>query len=264
MYSVSIGQSIATELLVSSNGLGSNASSFPSSGTLCIPATCPIHVVAGGDTCASIASSARISTVQLMSWNPIVGMCQNLTKLVGQTLCLGNPAGDFAIVTNTIGSPTSVTTPAPAPTKVRDGTNSRCGRYYEIAAGDNCPTVSLKFSIALKDLYFLNPAIDANCTNLLLGISHCVQPVGTISMCPGYGGATATTPPFVPGPVTSLPWTGPIWAIADNATQPTGTIPIANKTRIDCWSYIFNKDTIKDIANASTRPAPLESLSPTF
>lgn len=36
----------------------------------------------------------------------------------------------------------------------------------------------MRYGIALQDFVFLNPSINSNCTDLLLGISYCVEPVG--------------------------------------------------------------------------------------
>jgi hypothetical protein len=38
--------------------------------------------------------------------------------------------------------------------------------------------VVLKFGISFENFRFLKPSINENCTNLLLGDSYCVQPVG--------------------------------------------------------------------------------------
>lgn len=52
--------------------------------------------------------------------------------------------------------------------------------------GDYCDKVSVQFGIALSDFYFLNPEINSNCTNLLLGLAYCIQAVGSIATYSGY------------------------------------------------------------------------------
>lgn len=85
--------------------------------------------------------------------------------------------------------------------------------------------------------------MNANCSNLWLNSSYCVQPVGEISTCPGYlPGPTATRPPFAAGPSTSIPWYDP------DPTQDADllVIPLANLTRTDCWDYIWINNTDSD------------------
>ncbi|KAF9631767.1 Peptidoglycan-binding lysin domain [Lasiodiplodia theobromae] len=94
---------------------------------------------------------------------------------------------------NTAPVQSSATTAAPEPTNAANGTNTYCGKYYIVATGDYCTLVSSQNGIVLSDFYFLNPEIDANCTNLELGKAYCVAPVGTISTYSGYGGAVTTT-----------------------------------------------------------------------
>jgi hypothetical protein len=61
---------VSTENLLNSNDLPYLQAEFPSTGTLCIENQCELHLLSEGDTCASIASSAGISQVQLRAWNP--------------------------------------------------------------------------------------------------------------------------------------------------------------------------------------------------
>jgi hypothetical protein len=56
----------------------------------------------------------------------------------------------------------------------------------QVRSGDYCNLISVRERISLKDFYFLNPEINANCTNLLRGVSYCVAPVGDISTYPAY------------------------------------------------------------------------------
>ncbi|KAJ8110046.1 hypothetical protein OPT61_g7001 [Boeremia exigua] len=232
--SVPLAESVSTEQLLNSNGLPYNATLFPKSGELCISNKCKTHVLAEGDTCDSIAKKASISPVQFKAWNANVNqLCSNLERFIGDTFCISNPYGDFSIPDQPI--VTAVPTPVPAPSDIAPNVTSRCGQFYRIGAGDDCSTVTLKFNILLSDFYFLNPVIDVSCSNLWLNTSYCVQPVGDITTYPGYGGSTtATLPPFTTGPKTSLP------PNPDPVDAPDQIIiPMANDTRVDCWSYMW-------------------------
>jgi len=87
-------------------------------------------------------------------------------------------------------APSIPITAAPIPTDVADGTNTYCGTYYEAIVGDYCNLIVMKFAISLQDFVFLNPAINANCTNLFAEESYCVRPVGDSKflVLPVFGG----------------------------------------------------------------------------
>jgi hypothetical protein len=91
-----------------------------------------------------------------------------------------------------------------------------------------------RITAAHLNSYFLNPMLDASCSNLWLNASYCVQPVSDIKTYPGYGGATtATLPEFTAGPKTSLtPNEDPV------AAPDQIIVPMANDTRVDCWRYV--------------------------
>lgn len=238
-FSVSISQQLATNQLINANGLTYNSSDFPASGSLCISNQCSIYVVKADDTCSGILTAVDISYTQLMSWNPAInGLCSNLGPMVGQTLCLSNPLGDFAVVNNT-NSGGSYTTPAPVPASLPPNTTTNCGLYYTVQPGDECVMLSVKYNIPLKDFYFLNPHINSNCTNLWLDSSYCVAPVGSISTYPGYGGPTSTFT-IRPASTTPMPW---VDFFSNNRSEQI-SIPIANETRTDCWDYIWINETL--------------------
>ena len=147
---------------------------------------------------------------------------------------------------------TDLRRPIPSPTP--SGTNSYCGDYYYVTSGEDCSTITEKFGISLSDLWvplllsfvflegsvtdlyysiFLNSEVYTNCTNLLADEYYCVAPVGSISTYDGYGGTPTTTAPFNQTSATALPDVGNILA---NYTSSTSAIPIANDTRVDCYS----------------------------
>lgn len=57
---------------------------------------------------------------------------------------------------------------------------------FQVQEGHTCAQVSLAQSISLTDLYFLNPEIDANCTNLDLDEAYFVKAVGSITSYQTY------------------------------------------------------------------------------
>jgi len=98
--------------------------------------------------------------------------------MVGDQVCVGIPGTPYTPPPSTTLAPSIPVTPAPIPTDVAAGTNTYCGRYYKAILGDYCNLIVMKFGISLDDFVFLNPAINANCTNLFAEESYCVQPVG--------------------------------------------------------------------------------------
>ncbi|KAF2223855.1 hypothetical protein BDZ85DRAFT_236355 [Elsinoe ampelina] len=228
--SVSQSQSVGTHDLLTANGLSTN-STFPTSGTLCIRNRCQTYVVSSGDTCRSIATSQKLALAELYSWNPSInGICSNLGGMLGKTLCITNPLGDFVVGNNTGGA---ITSPAPVPSNIAPQTNTNCGRYHNVLGGDDCGTIGLKYDISLKDFRFLNPMVWDNCTNLWIDTSYCVTPVGPIEAYPGYSQPTATFS-MTPEISTPVPWTDPF-------SEPSGVvnIPLADGTRNDCWEYLW-------------------------
>ncbi|KAL1640089.1 hypothetical protein SLS58_007356, partial [Diplodia intermedia] len=178
-HSISTAHTVSTVSLLMLNDLDAWCANFPTAGaSLCIPYPCDIYTVQENDTCWSIVNdhAPDITMAQLRSWNyNINNKCGNLGQLVGDQICI------------------SATTAAPEPTNAANGTNTYCGKYYTVVEGDYCALVSSQNGIALSDFYFLNPEIDANCTNLELAKAYCVAPVGTISTYSGYGGAIITS-----------------------------------------------------------------------
>lgn len=105
----------------------------------------------------------------------------------------------------------------------------------QIQEGDFCDKVSVYFGITVKILYFLNPEIDSQCSNLLLDVAYCVKPVGSIESYPGwstshfftltstsYVTSTAATDVVVPGQPTPT---------------PTPDLPRAPGTLQNCTTY---------------------------
>jgi hypothetical protein len=102
---------------------------------------------------------------------------------------------------------------------------------------DTCGAISVKFSITLTDLSFLNPQINATCGNLWLDTAYCVQAIGSISTYPGYPTTIAGNRPYT---LTSETFTTGTWStVAPNAPSiPAQTDkPLAPGTWSNCTMY---------------------------
>ena len=106
------------ELLVS-NRLGSCDFLPETGGTLCVrDKACTLYTVQEGDDCLTLTEKYvelavfQFTQAQLVSWNGhIDAACSNLFRLVGQTICVSNPGGDYHPLVTTTVDPTP-TTPA--------------------------------------------------------------------------------------------------------------------------------------------------------
>ncbi|KAA8895206.1 hypothetical protein FN846DRAFT_818519 [Sphaerosporella brunnea] len=222
------------------NNLDAGCINFPTSGSLCIEETCTTYVPTSNDTCRDLAKTYNVTVPQLVSWNPDIDpACANFNQTLGHHICLTNPLPyDPGNITNPA-SPTTATTDAPLPTDAAPNSTVHCGRWYEVQDGDYCALITTKNQISLADFYFLNPMLDANCTNLWNATSYCVLPVGDISTYPGYAGTTTLAPIATSSFINyqDLP----------TATRPVVTLdptpfayPLANNSRKDCTTYYDN------------------------
>ncbi|KAL5360255.1 hypothetical protein BJX96DRAFT_184441 [Aspergillus floccosus] len=242
--SVALSLNVSTYNLLYANGLDLYCQNFAAAvdSTLCIPPQCKTYIWQASDTCDSVARSITGVTVpQFLSWNPnFNSLCQNTPNFVGYVVCVSPPGGYL----NSTASPTNgstgyaggATTAVPAPTNAMTGSNQNCGQWFTVAEGDNCALLSVRFSLALPDFYFLNPEIDVNCTNLELGEAYCVAPVGTLTT---YSGYPVTTPFIV---ITSATFPSVNTAISTASSHPgyvatTSLLPTASGTVSDCTTY---------------------------
>ncbi|KAF9455898.1 hypothetical protein BDZ94DRAFT_1178953 [Collybia nuda] len=113
----------------------------------------PVYTVKPGDGCISIADANQITLAQLFSDNPDLGGVCNIYP--GQSLC--------------VAPPTPTTTDPPTPT------STECTRKTTVQKGDNCDTISERAGISRYWLGLLNPAINANCSNLVGGTALCID-----------------------------------------------------------------------------------------
>ncbi|GIC84370.1 uncharacterized protein Aud_000186 [Aspergillus udagawae] len=196
--SVAKALNVSTYSLLSDNNLDIYCQNFATmvNSSLCIPPQCETYTWQALDTCNTVVSDLlNVTLAQFLAWNPnFNSLCQNGVNFIGP------PGGYLNHTSDGDGSmpTTSVTTPVPVPTNAMTGSNTDCGSWYTVAENDTCALVSMANSISLTDFYFLNPEIDAKCTNLELGEAYCVAPVGAITTYSGYtvtgGWATITVP----------------------------------------------------------------------
>ncbi|GKZ21588.1 hypothetical protein AbraCBS73388_007489 [Aspergillus brasiliensis] len=248
--SVALSLNVSTYNLLYANGIDLYCQNFAAAvnSTLCIPPQCDTYVWQASDTCDSVARSITGVTVpQFLSWNPnFNSLCQNSPNYVGYVVCVSPPGGCLNLTVSPTNGSTGytggATTAVPAPTNAMTGTNKDCGQWYTVEEDDNCALVSVRFSLALSDFYFLNPEIDANCTNLELGEAYCVAPVGPLTT---YSGYPVTTPFIV---ITSATFPSVNTAIPTASSHPgyvatSSLLPTASGTVADCTTYRNYDDT---------------------
>ncbi|GJC83778.1 lysM domain-containing protein ARB_00327 [Colletotrichum liriopes] len=238
-HSISLSEGISTEWLIIDNKLPAFCHEFPTNGTLCLVNKCAVYTVAEDDTCKSIARAHSITEAQLLAWNPSINSgCYNL--VVGDQVCVKVPGQPYVTPPPTTLAPTIPNTPAPVPTNVAIGTNTRCGTYVEVKVGDYCNQLVMKYGISMADFVFLNTAINQNCTNLYALESYCVQAVGdinTYSGRPGYGAPTLTMTGTIDDTATNLP------DASFTYPEPSRTpLPLALESRQDCAFFVDSDD----------------------
>ena len=151
---------------------------------------------------------------------------------MNDTICVGKPGRQYTTATTSLPVATSFSTAAVVPTDIASNTTHNCGLYYEVQPGDYCNLVCIKFGISLNDFLFLNPDVSANCTNLYVAESYCVQPVGSITDYPGNPGyipPVSSTPTSAYSSFPKATWVPPVLNIT--------ALPFANGTRNNCYTY---------------------------
>ncbi len=218
--SIAGAQGVATEALVSLNGIDLGCNLMPPVGTsLCLPPPCTTYQLDIGDTCDSITTAQSITLGQFLAWNPPVSAsCQNLQALRGMFLCVSSPVGTISVSLGNV-----ATTEAPIPTNTQGQSTTPCGGWYTVVADDTCASISIANSITLDDFYFLNPQVDTvSCNNLWLNYAYCVKAVGNIQTYPGYPVVVPSTTFTRPPPPTETP--EPVYSLPPLNPQAPGTI----------------------------------------
>ncbi|KAI0339351.1 hypothetical protein BDW22DRAFT_1336613 [Trametopsis cervina] len=136
------------------------------------------YTVKAGDICDSISAANNVSTYQLATVNPgIDTRCSNLQP--GEVVCLGHA-------------------------------NEDCSTTYVVQPNDSCEIITSKHGINSTTLWFNNPQINEDCTNIYVGEVLCTGQEFA-APAPGASIPATTIPPSatpaVPKASTSdLPW----------------------------------------------------------
>lgn len=122
-----------------------------------------------GDTCASIvASQGFLTEDQFIKWNPAVG-----------TNCSNIETGYYYCIWNGTTPPLPSTTNA-LPSPVQTGITSSCTAWYQASDGDDCDLIPEEFGTFSKsDFLNWNPAVQSDCSGLVMGDYYCVAVPGT-------------------------------------------------------------------------------------
>ncbi|RYO12263.1 hypothetical protein AA0111_g12605 [Alternaria arborescens] len=145
------------------------------------------YVVAGGESCASIAADQWITVDQFNAYNPSLGSgCKLVT---GNSYCIeqnfGFPVTTLPPTTKPTSTPPLKTTPAPTPTNgiatpkpIQTGMVSSCDEFYLVVKDDTCYNIAEKYSITLDQFYAWNPAVGTTCGKLWPENYVCVSIIG--------------------------------------------------------------------------------------
>ncbi|KAJ5121576.1 uncharacterized protein N7515_009537 [Penicillium bovifimosum] len=190
--SISAAQNVSTSALINLNSLDMGCTHIVVGADICLPDVCEIYRVQKTDTIEKIVASLsrQVSVPQFIAWNANLNSVQrseNLTAIAGKYIC-ASPPGTLTLPDNLALRP--ATTAVSVPTDAVNSSNTDCGRWYQIQAGDTCESVCSEFSISQYDFSFLNPQAASNttssCGSLWKGNSYCVQAVGNINTYASY------------------------------------------------------------------------------
>ncbi|KAI4600099.1 hypothetical protein KJ359_001201 [Pestalotiopsis sp. 9143b] len=235
--------SISTDQLLNINSLAGGCADWPGNNTeLCVQDNCTPYVVQEGDTCSSVANGAEITITQLVTWNPFIDpLCKNWDAKIGHVICLSSPFG-YVFPNETISdddsSYTSITTAAAVPTDAMFESNHYCGKWYSVQTDEYCQLIATKNSITLADFYFLNPEINANCTNLWANASYCIAPVGAITTYDGYYGSSTASNTGTPTTLNTASLS--TVSVATYASATATGFPLANSSISNCYAVFQN------------------------
>ncbi|KAL4785020.1 hypothetical protein BJX76DRAFT_347341 [Aspergillus varians] len=195
--------SITRGALILLNDIRSGCADLRVGQVLCLPRSCEVYPIQLGDTCVAIAEANNIGVSDILNWNTFLDPeCTNL--VAGDQVCVAeprpNPNPIITIVTPSLIARGYATATVAPPGPVPRGTTARCGQYYQVKSGDYCDSIADRFSLDFGLFREINPAINAECTNLVPGLYYCVSPTvdwnqtTTTTVTSAYTSAPAPTP----------------------------------------------------------------------
>ncbi|PYI14647.1 hypothetical protein BO99DRAFT_344508, partial [Aspergillus violaceofuscus CBS 115571] len=196
--SISIAHSISSSTLYQINPTLYNCSDPMVGLDLCLPLACEdIYEVVAGDNCSSIAVTAGISWMKLISYNGMVdSACSNVadTALLGGVRCVSPPGGTFNLTVSSNSSSASGVdgqggsgsgygtsfVALPSDVTLAEGTTTDCGDYYTVVSGDTCVSLLAEANTPFNLFMAANPSITsaAVCDDeLTVGVTYCIHPM---------------------------------------------------------------------------------------
>ncbi|KAJ6632579.1 hypothetical protein B0H10DRAFT_1901949 [Mycena sp. CBHHK59/15] len=178
--SISSSNGLVVDQLIALNGLDQACATISQNvgSTLCLPHPCKLYTVQSGDTCATIGEAKNLTFAQVVSMNFQLDVsCNMIVDKVGSTICVGLTDYEQAPLPTEFPQ-TTATAIAPPPTGIPTAPNTNlttCGEWHTVVGGDTCNQLSINYGLSLVDLYFLNPMLNENCTNLFLDFAYCVE-----------------------------------------------------------------------------------------
>ncbi|KAJ7062138.1 hypothetical protein C8F01DRAFT_1368795 [Mycena amicta] len=119
------------------------------------------------------------------TWNPEL---VSSAPVPGTALCIMFPKGNYTL------------SPAPIPSNVAPNvTTASCAQYDTIVAGDTCTAVEKRNFIDHTQFLTLNPGVNSQCTNIVLGLAYCVFSI----YAPVPSNSTAPPANLAPGTITA-------------------------------------------------------------
>lgn len=239
--SIALSEGVPTHAIIRAGSLDPLCAGLQMGASLCLPESCTLYKVKYDETCGSVlAQHPGLDGISLLGWNPAINvLCTNMDDLAAQYICVSPPGGgpgQGTPITKEPPTPTpDVPTAVPKPPNGKDESILPCARWYTIQEGDYCEAVSIRQSLPLQDLYYLNPSIDSSCTNLLLDIAYCVAAVGDINTYPSY--PYSTTHPYTLATPTFSTTTTSFSTVAPIITPEPAPLPLAPGSLTDCEEY---------------------------
>lgn len=260
---IALSKGISSYAIITAGNLLSDCTNLQVGAELCLPGPCELYRVQIDDTCESIVKRyTNLDVFGLLSWNPNINpLCRNLKSLVSSLVCVSPPGSSGRPVPTPAPTPTDeVVTPVPKPTNGKDESNYPCAKWHTVQDGDHCESISIRQGIQLKDLYYLNPSLNTECTNLLLDIAYCVSAVGDINTYPGY--PYSTTALYTLTSATYTTTTQTFSAVKPSIT-PLTELPLAPGSLSECESYVdyFPVEAIADQREQPYLPIVGESIN---